>query len=143
MRHQALACLIVVGFTYWLLAGEPAKVPPINERLKQDVAAAPLSMRFKGTTADDSHAWQKDFTAKLKTLLGPHTPPAKWQTTVVSVKEFDDHRREELLLTAAGHPPLPVYLLLPRPKSDKRRRLTGQQRIALHVPGRGWQQLTQ
>ena len=104
-----------------LRASEPAKLPSINERLKQDVADAPLTMRFKGTTADDCRAWQKDFAAKLKTLLGPHTPPTKWKTTVQSVKEFDDYRREELLLTAEGHPPLPVYLLLPRPKSDKRR----------------------
>src|SRR5262249_2234288 len=28
--------------------------------------------------------------------------------------------REELLLTADGHPPLPVYLLLPRPRAEKR-----------------------
>ncbi len=95
-------------------AGGPAKVAPINERLKKDVADAPLSLRFKGTTAEDCKAWQKDFAAKLKTLLGPHAPPAKWKTTVVSVKEFDDHRREELLLNADGHPPLPIYVLIPK-----------------------------
>jgi dienelactone hydrolase len=111
-------------------AGEPAKLPSINERLKQDVADAPLAMRFKGTTADECRAWQKDFGAKLKTLLGPHAPPSKWKTTVVSVKEFDDYRREQLLLTAEGHPPLPVYLLLPKGKKGKRPAI-----LALHGHG--------
>lgn len=101
-------------------AGEKTKAPPINERLKLDVKDAALSMRFKGGTADECNAWQRDFTAKLKTLLGPHTPPAKWKTTIVSVKDFDDHRREELLLTAEGHPPLPIYLLLPKDRKGKR-----------------------
>ena len=123
-EHQPCGSLLSYSFLRSfnpLRAREPAKLPSINERLKQDVADAALSMRFKGTTADDCRAWQKDFTTKLKALLGPHAPPAKWKTTVVSAKEFDDYRREELLLTAEGHPPLPVYLLVPRPKSDKRR----------------------
>jgi dienelactone hydrolase len=107
-----------------------AKVPPVNERLKQDVAAAPLSMRFKGTTADECRAWQKEFAGKLKSLLGPHAPPAKWKTSVVSSKEFDAHRREELLLTADGHPPLPVYLLLPKGAKGKRPAI-----LALHGHG--------
>ena len=113
-----------------LNAGEPAKIAPIAERLKHDVENASLTMRFKGTTAEDCRAWQKDFAAKLRTLLGPHAPPAKWKTTVVSVKEVDDHRREELLLVAEGHPPLPVYLLLPKGKQGKRPAI-----LALHGHG--------
>ena len=114
-----------------LHAGEPAKLPSINERLKLDVASAsPLTLRFKGSTAEEAHAWQKDFSAKLKSLLGPHAPPAKWKTEVISVKEFDDYRREELLLTAEGHPPLPMYLLLPRPKKGKRAAI-----LAIHGHG--------
>jgi dienelactone hydrolase len=101
-------------------AGEPAKPAPILDRLKRDIADAPLSMRFKGTTADECVAWQKEFAAKLTTLLGPHAPPVKWKTTVVTVKDFDDHRREELLLTADGHPPLPMYLLTPKNAKGKR-----------------------
>ncbi len=97
--------------------GQPA---PINERLKKDVADAALSLRFKGTTADDCSAWQKEFAAKLKTLLGLHAPPANWKTLVVSVKDLDDHRREELLLSADGYPPLPVYVLAPKGRSGKR-----------------------
>jgi dienelactone hydrolase len=33
--------------------------------------------------------------------------------------DLTDHRREELLLQAEGHPPLPVYLLLPRREAAK------------------------
>ena len=111
-------------------AGEPAKAPSITDRLKRDVENAPLSMRFKGTTAEDCRAWQKSFDAKLRTLLGPHTPPAKWKTIVVSVKEFDDHRREELHLIADGFPALPVYLLVPKGKTGKRPAI-----LALHGHG--------
>ena len=109
---------------------DPAKPGAINERLKQEVDNAPLTMRFKGTTADECRAWQKGFTSKLKALLGPHTPPAKWKTSLISVKEFDDYRREELLLSAEGHPPLPVYLLLPRPNKGRRAAI-----LALHGHG--------
>jgi dienelactone hydrolase len=125
-----LSALVAILVPLAFHAGEPAKVPPINERLKAEVENAALAMRFKGTSADDCRAWQKDFSAKLKALLGPHAPPAKWQTQVVSVKEFDDYRREEFLLTAEGHPPLPVYLLVPKGKTGKRPAI-----LALHGHG--------
>jgi dienelactone hydrolase len=48
----------------------------------------------------------------------------------VNVKELDDHRREELLLTADGHPALPIYLLLPKGKTGKRPAI-----LALHGHG--------
>jgi len=35
--------------------------------------------------------------------------------------DLDDHRREELVLTADGHPPLPLYVLTPLRKADKPR----------------------
>jgi dienelactone hydrolase len=57
---------------------------------------------------------------QLKSLVGPHTPPAKWKTIEVSVKELGDHLRRELLLTADGHPSLPLYLLLPKDIKGKR-----------------------
>jgi dienelactone hydrolase len=47
-------------------------------------------------------------------LLGPHRPPDDWKVTVERAVELKDHRREELLLTAKGHPPLPVHLLIPK-----------------------------
>lgn len=116
MRHSWLLLFVLPC----LNAGEPAKLPPINERLKKNVGAAALSLRFKGTTADDCRAWQKEFAAKLKTLLGPHASPASWKALVVSVKDLDDHRREELLLSADGFPPLPIYVLSPRGRKGKR-----------------------
>ena len=113
-------------------AGEPTKIAPITERLKQDVADAPLAMRFKGTTADECRAWQKDFAAKLAPAQMPALPPAKWKTIVVQcVKSGRCLRpREELLLVAEGHPPLPVYLLVPKGKKGKRPAI-----LALHGHG--------
>jgi dienelactone hydrolase len=103
---------------------------PIHDRLKKDVADAPLSLRFKGSTAEECRAWQKEFGAKLKSLLGPHAPPARWKTTEVSVKTLDDHVRRELLLSADGHPPLPIYLLVPKDVKNRRPAI-----LALHGHG--------
>ncbi len=130
MRYHLIAAVAASVIQTSIHAGEPAKAPPIGERLKADIAAAPLTMQFKGETADDCKAWQKEFSAKLKTLLGPHAPPAKWKTIVVKSTELDDHRREELLLVADGLPPLPVYLLLPKEKKGKRPAI-----LALHGHG--------
>ncbi len=114
-----------------LLAQEPAKVPTILERLDQMAKDAPLAMRFQGKTAEDCRKWQDEFAGKLRSLLGPHKPPEKWKSITVSTADLDDHRREELILEADGYPPLPVYLLLPRPKAAKRRAGV----IALHGHG--------
>ena len=78
---------------------------------------------------------KKEFRPTKLTIFAdiPCAPPmAKWQTRVVSVKEFDDHRREELILTAEGLPPLPVYLLLPRGKQK-----TGKRPAILALHGHG------
>src|SRR5262249_9604380 len=76
-------------------------------------AEAPLAMRFRGSSAEECRKWQTAFAARLRDLLGPHQPPDSWQTVVERTVELQDHRREELLLTAKGHPPLPVYVLIP------------------------------
>jgi dienelactone hydrolase len=89
----------------------------IDDQIRRQAAAAPLKMQFRGTTADDCHRWQAAFAAKLRSLLGPHSPPRTWDTVVERTVTLDDHRREELILTAKDHPPLPVYLLLPKSKS--------------------------
>src|SRR5262249_40890805 len=81
----------------------------------------PLSMQFRGSTAEACRRWQAEFSARLRSLLGPHTPPARWQTVVERRTDLDDYRREELVLNAEGHPPLPLYLLTPRKKVDGRR----------------------
>jgi dienelactone hydrolase len=104
-----------------LFAEEPVKVPTVSEWLERSVEEAPLTMKFRGSTAEECRKWQSEFAAKLRSLLGPHTPPTKWKTTVERAADLDDYRREELVLSADGCPPLPVTLLLPRPKADKRR----------------------
>lgn len=88
--------------------------------IRRQADKAPLALTFRGRTAEECRAWQKEFAAKLRSLLGPHAPPAKWKTVRQRAVDLPDHRREELLLEAEGHPPLPVYLLLPR-ESDKTR----------------------
>src|SRR5205823_1545918 len=82
--------------------------------IKKLATAAPLAMRFEGTSADECRRWQKDFAAKLRELLGAHAPPAKWRTEIRHVTELSDHRREDLLLHAEGYPSLPLYLLVSR-----------------------------
>ena len=114
-----------------LSAADAPTVPTVREALAADAEAAPLAMTFAGGSADDCRKWQAAFADKLRQLLGPHTPPKSWTTTTRAVADFPDHRREDLVLTAPGHPPLPVYLLLPRPKPDKR--LPGV--VALHGHG--------
>lgn len=104
-----------------LAAGEPPRVPTVDESIRRQAEEAPLALRFRGTTADDCRKWQAEFAGKLRALLGPHAPPAKWKTIVREAVDLEDHRREELLLTADGHPALPVYLLIPRGRGDKRR----------------------
>src|SRR5579883_2663736 len=97
-----------------LHAAEPAQqVPAIDERIRRLASDAPLSLEFRGSSADDCRRWQATFAAKLRSLLGPHQQPARWQTTVERTVELKDHRREELVLTAEDHPPLPLYLLVP------------------------------
>ncbi|MCC6416642.1 MAG: prolyl oligopeptidase family serine peptidase [Gemmataceae bacterium] len=91
-----------------------AQSPSVDEQIRKLADEAPLKMQFRGGTAEECRQWQAAFAAKLRELLGPHRPPASWEVTVERTVELDDHRREELLLTAKGHPPLPVYLLLPK-----------------------------
>jgi dienelactone hydrolase len=102
-------------------AEQPVEVPTVDEALRKQAEHAPLAMQFRGNTPDECRKWQDEFAAKLRSLLGPHQPPAKWQTTVERTKELDDHRREELVLTAEGHPALPVYLLTPLKKAERPR----------------------
>jgi dienelactone hydrolase len=99
----------------------PVEVPTVDEAIRKQAENAPLAMRFRGSTAEECRKWQDEFAAKLRSLLGPHKPPAKWKTTVERTKELDDHRREELVLTADGHPALPVYLLTPLKKAERPR----------------------
>src|SRR5947209_8273600 len=82
-----------------LHAAEPPRVPTVDEQIRKLAEDAPLSMEFRGQTAAECRQWQAEFAAKLRTLLGPHQPPAKWQVEVERTVELKDHRREELVLT--------------------------------------------
>jgi dienelactone hydrolase len=113
------------------LAENPARPIDTDTWIRRQAAKARLSMKVRGGSAAECRKWQTEFAAKLKLLLGPHAPPGKWKTTLQGAVELDDHRREELLLEAEGHPPLPVYLLLPNRKSDK----PGPAVLALHGHG--------
>lgn len=107
-------------------------VPTADESIARLAETAPLTMVFRGRTAQECRAWQAEFAAKLGELLGPHRPPATWHAEHEHTVELDDHRREELLLTAGGHPPLPVYLLIPRtPEGSPRAGI-----LALHGHGK-------
>jgi dienelactone hydrolase len=132
-RRGFLAGVAAFASSRFALADDVPKVPTTQESIRAGAKSAPLSMRFTGNTDDEARKWQDAFGAKLRELLGPHRPPKTWKTAVREVKEFDDHRREDLVLTAAGHPPLPVYLLLPRGKKDRPKRVPGV--VAIHGHG--------
>lgn len=93
----------------------------VHQDIRGATQAAELSMQFKGTTAAECKTWQSAFRKQLAELLGDHAPPAKWSTVTEKRTEFPDHTRHELLLTAKGVPSVPVYLLIPKSKSDRKR----------------------
>src|SRR5262245_40682383 len=106
-RREFMCCAgaAIAGLaTEKLFAAETPKVPTIGEAIAADAAAAPLSMKFPGGSADDCRKWQAAFGGNLRELLGPHTPPKKWTTTVRGTTYLSDHCREDLVLTADGIP---------------------------------------
>jgi len=86
----------------------------VHAEIRRLARNAALRWKFTGSTAAECRAWQEKFRTKLGELLGPHTPPAEWETEVEDMAELDDHRREALLLKAEGYPTLPVYRLTPK-----------------------------
>ncbi len=98
-----------------VLAGQDPQppVPDIADRLRRQIEQAPLEMRLTDFTSEGCHAFQDKFRAKLTQLLGPFQPPDDWKTTIISSRQLSGYRRHELLLEADGHPPLPIYLLVP------------------------------
>lgn len=99
-----------------LLSGPAASAQSnVHEAIRSQAERAPLRMKFEGATAEEALRWQTSFSAKLQEMLGPHRPPDRWETIVERRVEVEDHRRDELLLRAGGHPDLPLYLLTPKP----------------------------
>jgi dienelactone hydrolase len=119
-----------------LVAGEDrSAVPTVNERIKAAAGAAPLAMQFSGSSAEECRRWQGEFSGKLRALLGPFDPPAKWTCVLERTVRLDDHTREERLLVAPGLPPVPIYVLLPPKAPSRNQRLPGM--VALHGHGIG------
>lgn len=85
-----------------------SEVPTTNDRLRREAEAAPLAMQFTGSTPAELQAWQTTFGDKLRSLLGPHRPPTKWEVRVEERREFADFVRERLVVAADGHPALPL-----------------------------------
>jgi dienelactone hydrolase len=100
--------------------GEPDP-PTIDEEIRDLAGSASLQLQFHGQTADECRRWQAEFAARLRELLGPFQPPKAWRTVEERTVTLEDHRRLELVLHAEGHPPLPLYLLLPVGKPDRSR----------------------
>jgi len=103
----------------------------VHDEIRSLAARAPLSMQFRGGSAEECRLWQRSFTARLGELLGPFQPPARWQTLTERTVDLQDHRRRELLLRAEGHPDLPLHLLTPHPSRPGRRPAI----LALHGHG--------
>jgi len=123
MRSSCMVLLVIgAGLGAAGAQDRPAAVPTVDQYLKELAAQAPLRMAFRGASAEECKKWQAEFAAKLRELLGPHAPPKEWTTTVERSVDLPDHRREELVLTAAGQAPLPVYLLIPRGGDAGKRR---------------------
>lgn len=92
----------------------PVNVSTTNDEILRATAAAPLAMQFHGSTPAELSAWQQNFAAKLRELIGPSTPPKQWTVKILSTREFPDYTREELQLEAADTQSLPLYVLRPK-----------------------------
>ena len=102
-----------------VFAETPVETADVHGHLSELAKNAPLTMQFTGDTEEVCRAWQTAFAEKLRSLLGPHKPPASWKTTLERSVALKDHRRDELILTATGHPALPIHLLVPHHAGTK------------------------
>ncbi len=83
--------------------------------------APPLALTFTGNTAAQCRQWQQQFRTKLQSCLGPYDPPASWTIASDSTAQADGYTRRHVILQAAGHPDLPLYLLTPAVKATRKR----------------------
>jgi dienelactone hydrolase len=114
LARRCLPLFAALGAAAAAFAGEPMKPQTADERIRDEAKNAPLALRFRGTTAAECRAWQKEFAAKLRAALGPFEPPKAWKVTAVRKVEHDDHTFEDLILEAKGHPALPLCVLTPK-----------------------------
>jgi dienelactone hydrolase len=98
-----------------------AQVLTVNDQIVELADHAPLSMQFHGGTAEECRQWQREFWARLESLLGDFRPPKEWKVVREQTVDLGDHVREQLVLQADGFPSLPVYLLTPRDGRGGRR----------------------
>lgn len=89
------------------------KLPTVDEEIRRAAKAASLRLLFKGRTPGELAAWQREFSAELRKRIGPHEPPGRWSSDLLSTVECGDHVREEWLLNADGVSSLPLYILKP------------------------------
>jgi dienelactone hydrolase len=115
---------------WMMLSSASAFGQTVHEEIQGMAKSAPLAMRYSGASKEQCVQWQREFKAKLDSLLGSYAPPTRWKSTVTRKLEFDDHTREELILRAEGHRDLPVHLLVPRGRSGRRPGI-----VALHGHG--------
>jgi dienelactone hydrolase len=108
-----------------------AKLPTLNEEMARALREAPLRLKFHGATREEFAAWQEEFTATLRRLIGPHRPPHEWTAEQLSAATLSDHTREEWLLRAEGTPSLPLYVLRPQGAEEERFPIV----LALHGHG--------
>lgn len=102
----------------------------VHEEIQSMAKSAPLGMRYSGANKEQCVRWQREFRARLDSLLGSYAPPAQWKATLTRKLEFDGYTREELILRAAGHRDLPVHLLVARGPTRPRPAI-----LALHGHG--------
>lgn len=100
----------------------------VHSEIREAAAGAPLTMRFRGSSARDALEWRTAFRNRLSELLGPHRPPTRWSVEIEDHAEYSEYRRESVLFRAPGHPTLPVHLLYPK-------RPNGAGIVALHGHG--------
>lgn len=138
-RRRFLHCVaaaVAAGAGARLVADEATpEVATIDARIKTAAGHAPLGMQFLGSSPEECRRWQGEFSAKLRGLLGPFDPPAKWTSVLERTVHLEDHTREERLLVAPGVPPVPIYVLLPPKDVGAGQKLPGM--IALHGHGIG------
>jgi dienelactone hydrolase len=114
------ACGLALSVASQVSAGAETAppIPTTTDEVRKAVTAAPLTMEFHGSSAEELHAWQQRFAAKLNELIGPHASPKKWEARALSHREFPDFTRDEFLLEAEGTPSLPLYVLRPTAPAD-------------------------